>query len=470
MQHKTTQLLLKSVDEEQRIITGIASTGDLDRDNDIIEPSGAKYSLPIPFLWQHDREKPIGEVIAVQVIGGQIHITAKVAKIETEGKLKERVDEAWQSIKSGLVKGLSIGFKAVKYAYLERGTHYQEWEWRELSAVTIPANQNAVITGVKAADGADAGSLHDDKPPENPPNPPQSPEKPSETSQKSNDLPQPAAPNKAAFSLSNKSPNGQKVKNNMNIEAQIQAAREALQAKHAQLAEKETEKNAENADVVMIEKQCVAIDAELTAIENQIARLEKIQKAQSDETVTKAAAVPETPIVTGAPAIVQAANLPNLDKGIAFAQAVRAKMLIQHLARKDGVFLSPEEAVKHLGYSKPVLDMVTKATLGTTTDTGFAKPLVETQTFTQDFLELLRKATVFDKITGFRNVPFDVKINGQLTGGTAGWVGEGAKNPLPIPLLAAWKSKNTNWRQLWFTHKSCCAVLTLLLMHWCAMI
>ena len=48
-------LQVKSVDAEQRIIKGIASTPTPDRSDDIVDPQGAKFALPIPFLWHHLR-------------------------------------------------------------------------------------------------------------------------------------------------------------------------------------------------------------------------------------------------------------------------------------------------------------------------------------------------------------------------------------------------------------------------------
>jgi phage head maturation protease len=46
---------------------------------------------------------------------------------------------AWQSIKARLVRGVSIGFRALKAAYLDDGgIHFEESEIFELSAVTIP--------------------------------------------------------------------------------------------------------------------------------------------------------------------------------------------------------------------------------------------------------------------------------------------------------------------------------------------
>ena len=55
-------LQVKSFDAEQRIIKGIASTPSPDRADDIVDPQGAKFALPIPFLWQHMHSQPIGEV------------------------------------------------------------------------------------------------------------------------------------------------------------------------------------------------------------------------------------------------------------------------------------------------------------------------------------------------------------------------------------------------------------------------
>ncbi|UZA13267.1 HK97 family phage prohead protease [Moraxella bovis] len=180
-------LAIKSVTEtdDERIITGIATTPSTDRDDDILEPTGAKFALPIPLLWQHNHNQPIGEVISATVTDKGIEIVAKIAKITDDGKLKDRIDEAWQSIKSGLVKCLSVGFKIKEYNYLESswGLHIKEWEWYELSVVTVPANSDAVITSVKQI--KDAFSL----PLQPTPNPPISPINPPPTqtkTQKSN--------------------------------------------------------------------------------------------------------------------------------------------------------------------------------------------------------------------------------------------------------------------------------------------
>ena len=144
-------LQVKSFDAEQRLIKGIASTPSHDRSDDIVDPQGAQFALPIPFLWQHMHSQPIGEVTEAVVTDKGIEVTVQIAKIEEEGRLKDRIDEAWQSIKSGLVKGLSIGFRGIIVEDIPRswGLHCKEWEWFELSAVTVPANAEASITEIK---------------------------------------------------------------------------------------------------------------------------------------------------------------------------------------------------------------------------------------------------------------------------------------------------------------------------------
>jgi len=121
-----------------------------------------------------------------------------------------------------------------------------------------------------------------------------------------------------------------------------------------------------------------------------------------------------------------------LAKGIGFAQYARAK-LAAALEAKKGHYITPVDMAKQLGFGDEVQDLVTKATLGTTTDSGFAASLVTENRLVGEFVEMLRAATVFDKLNGFRAVPFNSKIPSQTTAGTASWVGEGAKKPLTNP-------------------------------------
>ncbi|TRC92185.1 hypothetical protein FJV76_29315 [Mesorhizobium sp. WSM4303] len=155
-------LNIKSVSEDERTITGIATTPATDLQDDVVEPRGAVFKLPIPLLWQHQHDAPVGWVTAAKVTDAGIEIVAKIATIADPGKLKDRVDEAWGAIRAGLVKGLSIGFKGLDSEPI-RGTYgvrYLKWLWLELSAVTLAANVEASILSVKRADFRDGRSTH----------------------------------------------------------------------------------------------------------------------------------------------------------------------------------------------------------------------------------------------------------------------------------------------------------------------
>ena len=109
-----SSLTIKNFNEDERLIEGVATTPTTDRMGDIVESEGAQYSLPIPLLWQHDSSQPVGHVEACQVTKDGIAITARMVQVTEPGTLKDRLDEAWQSIKSGLVRGLSIGFVPIE--------------------------------------------------------------------------------------------------------------------------------------------------------------------------------------------------------------------------------------------------------------------------------------------------------------------------------------------------------------------
>ena len=144
---------IKSVSDEERIIEGIASTPSTDRMGDIVNPMGAKFKLPLPFLWQHQHDKPVGHVIEAEVTPAGIKFKAQIAKTDEPGMLKDLLDFAWQCLKMKLVAAVSIGFSPLKYAFIDNGgIEFDEWDWFELSAVTIPAQADATITTVKSID------------------------------------------------------------------------------------------------------------------------------------------------------------------------------------------------------------------------------------------------------------------------------------------------------------------------------
>ncbi|HAI0621930.1 TPA: phage major capsid protein, partial [Escherichia coli] len=72
---------------------------------------------------------------------------------------------------------------------------------------------------------------------------------------------------------------------------------------------------------------------------------------------------------------------------------------------------------------------------GTTTDPQWAGSLSEYQEYAQDFIDYLRPQTIIGRfgqggIPALRQVPFNIRVHAQVSGGAAGWVGEGKARPL----------------------------------------
>lgn len=155
-------------DDDARLVEGVASTPAADRYDDIVEPMGALYRLPMPLLWQHNHEQPVGHVEFAEPNEKGIPFRARIARVADEGALKARLDEAWQSVKANLVRAVSIGFRPIEHASIDGGgVRYLKWEWVELSLVTIPANPEATIHTIRsfyekparAAPGTGAGVI-----------------------------------------------------------------------------------------------------------------------------------------------------------------------------------------------------------------------------------------------------------------------------------------------------------------------
>jgi HK97 family phage prohead protease len=148
-------LHVKAVEEDARVIRGIATTPTPDRVGDIVDPEGVKFQNPMPLLWQHQHDMPVGTVKFNKPTKDGITFEATFAKAQQSQTLKDRIDEAWESVKLGLVSAVSIGFRSIEHALMkDGGYHFIKSEVYELSLVTIPAQADAVITAIKNFDQA----------------------------------------------------------------------------------------------------------------------------------------------------------------------------------------------------------------------------------------------------------------------------------------------------------------------------
>lgn len=142
IKHATLQLnaVTKFMSGGKRTIRGVANSGLVDRVGDVVDPMGGRWTLPVPLLWQHKHDQPIGWVRSIEPKRDGLWITAELA--EGIGK----ADQAWKMIEAGLVDSYSIGFQATEWKPLSGGgKRFTAWSLHEISVVTIPCDPAAKI-------------------------------------------------------------------------------------------------------------------------------------------------------------------------------------------------------------------------------------------------------------------------------------------------------------------------------------
>lgn len=149
-------LEIKQVDEEQRVVHGVATTPTVDRVGDIVVPEGAQIRGRIKLHLYHKHDMPVGHVQFGKPTKSGIPFTASLPEVAEAGTVRERVNEALHSLKYKLLDAVSIGFRSIESEPIKGsyGTRFTKWEMLELSLVGVPANPEAVVTAFKSCDSS----------------------------------------------------------------------------------------------------------------------------------------------------------------------------------------------------------------------------------------------------------------------------------------------------------------------------
>lgn len=400
-------MVIKAVDESKREITGIASTPGTDRVGDIVEPSGAEFILPVPLLWQHDHSSPIGNVTQAKVTSKGIEIKAALVKptADMPSQMFARLEEAWQSIKTGLVRGLSIGFSAIEYSLMEQGVRYLRWNWHELSAVTIPANAEATITAIKSMDETQRAA---------------SGTKPGEVRDRRKAL----SPGDSGKQQSVKPKlKGNSMKTNQERLAALEASRQE-KALRMEAIIKAADERGETMDAEEGEEYDGLV-AEVARLDQDISRVKSLEALQVEKAKEGNGRVVEEK--TKLP--VQVKKTEVLEPGISFARMARVLALssMKHMPQLQIAQAQyPNDTVLHQAIVNK-----TAVPAANTLNTSWAGKLVtDGGTPFADFIEFLRPRTLLGRIEDrLRRIPFNTPVAIQTSGGTGYWTKEGtAKN------------------------------------------
>lgn len=392
-------------DDEEMTLEGMATTPTPDRMNDTVNPKGARFSLPMPALMFHDHGTPVGKVVEAKATDKGIKFKMVLPR---KGVLPE-IDRARALVQEGIVRAVSIGFRSIKESFnRERGGYdFDEWEWLELSLVSVPANAEATIASVK--------SLCQAKSPAS---------RVVALSGKS------ISPGVSGQSTSN--PKGTDMKTTAELITEFQTKRVATAEKASAIMSKANEEG-RTLDQHETE-QFDECQADIKAIDEHLSRLKTLESIniKAATVVADKAATSDGASIRGGYITVQR----NVPKGTAFTRYVMALCRSKGNLAEASHFADAQVKANRWDDTPEVARVIKAAAdAGTTTDADWASKLVDYQTLAGEFVDLLRPMTILGRfgaggIPSLRRVPFNVRMATQTSGGTYGWVGEGAAKPV----------------------------------------
>jgi hypothetical protein len=401
-------ITVKEMDDERRVIRGMATTPEVDRMGDIVDPFGVKVAEDIPLFLYHDSNQTVGRASFGKATKDGIPFTAVLPVVKEAGRLKDRVDEAWQMVKYRLITGVSIGFRAMEDGY-ERlkngGLKFTATEVLELSLVPVPANAGATITGIKSLindrQRAVSGQSLSASPPPGVPG-----------------IKQPAS---GGFSFSR----NQKGSSMKTINEQINDLRETRAQAEARMKE--------IGELVQAGDESVDMD-EFNQLEAHVKDLDRQILVKRVESMNASSARPVDGLSSkgatgsrGPTIIVKSADPEDKFPGQSFVRKVKA----QWMAQKNQCSVG-EVADYMWGKTHPGLVRWIKASVagGGTGSGEWGAELAESDSrYTGDFLTFLYGATVFDRLP-LRAIPHNVQVKGQDGAATGYWVGQSKAIPV----------------------------------------
>ena len=149
MENRFKQVTDAPEDLGDRRLRFICSTGDVDRDNDVIDQSGwslSAYRSNSVLLWAHDHSVlPIGKAVSIGVEGGKLVAVFEFAK-------HQMAQEVFELYRGGFMRAVSAGFQPIEFVRNEArgGFDFVKQELLEVSAVPVPAQPRALIAAGEA--------------------------------------------------------------------------------------------------------------------------------------------------------------------------------------------------------------------------------------------------------------------------------------------------------------------------------
>ncbi len=414
----------KEFDDGERVIRGIATSATVDRVGDSVDPAGVTVAADIPLFLYHDHQLTVGRARFGKATSKGIPFEARIPKIAEPGRLKDRVDEAWQMVRHGLLTAVSIGFRVLDDAYeqlKDGGYLFKKTEVMELSLCAVPANPDAQILSVKSMDDSARIALIrqiqsiDQKhlaalgqhgaPPGQRPSPGASG--------------QHKQPPSGGFSFS-RSPKGNQVK----TLAQLLEERELKAARQSEITKSwEQDDHTKTADE---RAEFDALESDLDALDDDIRMARMHARKAASAAAVDGSSAGAASASRGGMSFVKKEDPADKFPGQSYTRFLVAKA-VAFMEMRSGNFVTPAQVAEHRwGKSHPKLVHAIKAAVaGAGTGSGeWGAELAQSNTrYSGDFIEYLWSKTVFDKLP-LRAVPARIHVKGEDGAATGYWFGE----------------------------------------------
>jgi HK97 family phage prohead protease len=152
---------VRAVDQKARTATFVFSDESIDRSGDRIMASGWQLRdfqrNPVALFGHNSGELPIGRAINVHIAGPRLIGSIFFAPAETS----PFADKVFRMVVGGFVSAVSVGFLPIQYRWAQdparpAGIDFLRQSLLEISVVTVPANQGALLVGAGLSEQARA--------------------------------------------------------------------------------------------------------------------------------------------------------------------------------------------------------------------------------------------------------------------------------------------------------------------------
>lgn len=219
--------------------------------------------------------------------------------------------------------------------------------------------------------------------------------------------------------------------------ADLKATRQAKATEQRELAQKSVDgaRSMETGE----QEQFDTLSTEIKKLDGDIARFSQLAESDAasartvnDDEPKKAFPAARTPL--------ELKSIEKLEPGIAFARyamcltkakgnhAIAYQLAVKHFPKTEAIVQTLKAQAEGCDLQQ-LMQMKATVGAGDTLNATWAAPLVYAETFMGDFVNFLRARTLIGQ-ANFRSVPFNVRIGGATSGGSANWVGQGKAKPV----------------------------------------